>query len=223
MDWGSVAFIVIANAVTSGLLMAGGLWFLRERLMPGAEHTQVRAPQAVADSELAAEQPAASRRQRRRRRAPGRTVAVAEPEARSASPRRGLKDFLAPVGGAPGTITDEQRIGIKDLLGKAAPTLWMSSAQAHAVLCARDYAEAVIDHRQGSRADFDGRHKIVRRLAFAILADDRARDFVVDWAEGRYIDDDSTAPDPLEQDVWAWVQHHAARLMEAEGRYVEAA
>ena len=214
MDWRLVALIVTANAVTSGLLMAGGLWYLKRRVL-AAGTPQRRRAQAGADETVPA--------RRRRHQAPEPEAVADDVGPALGSRRRGLKDFLAPVGGLAGSITDDQRAGIKDLLGKAAPTLWMSSRQAHAVLCARDYAEAVIDHRRGSRTEFAGRHKIVRRLALAILADDRARDFAVDWAEGRYADDDSTAPDPVEQDVWAWVQHHAARLMEAEGRYVEAA
>jgi hypothetical protein len=99
----------------------------------------------------------------------------------------------------------------------------MSSAQAHTLLCARDYAEAVIDRRRGTRSGLPGRQRIVRRLTLAILADDRARGFVVDWAEGHFAGDDTGAPDPLEQEVWVWVQRQAARLMEAEGRLVEAA
>lgn len=216
MDWGVVAFLVLANAVTCALLMVGGIWFILRRLS-AQNANEVYQPAAThADATEMSE--------RRQRREPVTDVPRAGVVApKSASRRRGLKEYLAPIGGLAGSITDDQRAAVKHLFGKSAPTLWMSSAQAHAVLCARDYAEAVIDHRRGSRADFAGRDKIVRRLTLAIIADDLARDFVVDWAEGRYVGDDGTAPDPLEQDVWIWVQHHAARLMEAEGLYVEAA
>jgi hypothetical protein len=220
MDWGLVALIVTANAVTGGLLVAGGLWYLHRHLLPALVRSAPRARRRAAEADHAVDAPAAVRRTRRQ--APVREPAR-EPEARPPGRRRGLKGFLAPVGGAPGTITDDQRAGVEDLLGEAAPTRWMSSAQAHTLLCARDYAEAVIDRRRGTRSGLPGRHRIVRRLTLAILADDRARGFVVDWAEGRFAGDDTGVPDPLEQEVWVWVQRQAARLMEAEGRLVDAA
>jgi hypothetical protein len=219
MDWGLVALIVTANAVTGGLLVAGGLWYLHRRLLPALVRSTPQVRRRAVETARADDAPATVRRQRR----PPAREAPREPEARKPGRRRGLKGFLAPVGGAPGTITDDQRAGVEDLLGKAAPTRWMSSAQAHTLLCARDYAEAVIDRRRGTRTGLPGRHRIVRRLTLAILADDRARGFVVDWAEGRFAGDNTGAPDPLEQEIWVWVQRQAARLMEAEGRLVEAA
>ena len=219
MDWGLVALIVTANAVTGGLLVAGGLWYLHRRLLPALVRSTPRVRRRMVEAARADDAPATVRRQLR----PPAREAPRQPEARKPGRGRGLKDVLAPVGGAPGTITDDQRAGVEDLLGKSAPARWMSSAQAHTLLCARDYAEAVIDRRRGTRTGLPGRRKIVRRLTLTILADDRARGFVVDWAEGRFAGDDTGAPDPLEQEVWVWVQRQAARLMEAEGRFVEAA
>lgn len=221
MDWGMVALIVATNAATGGLLAAGGLWYVHRRLLPALVRSAPRVRRRATEEARAVDAPATVRRPRRE--APAREAAR-EPEVRPPARRQGLKGILAPVGGVPGTITDDQRASIGDLLGKAAPIRWMSSAQAHTLLCARDYAEAVIDRRRGTRTGLPGRPKIVRRLTLAILADDRARGFVVDWAEGRFTgDDDTGAPDPLEQEVWIWVQNHAARLMEVEGRFVEAA
>lgn len=223
MDWGTIAVVVGANAIISAIALGIGLWFVGSRLSALTTVTQEDEPRLepvpAGDATLAsrpAPKPQAE--------APAKR---SKPPAnkRASRGRRGtLRDHLAPIGGMPGSITEDQQDAVLGLLGRSAQVEWMSEPQAETLLAAQDYSEAVVDSRIGSRDEFPGRRKIVRRMALTIVGDERARNFVIDWAAGRFDGDDDTTPvDPLEEEIWAWVQQHAARLLEAEGRHVEAA
>ena len=88
MDWGSVALIVLANVITTAILMAGAIWYVKHRLL-GLTAPAEAAEQGGPEVEMPAVEPAL-RQQRPRNAAPSRNAGQREPEQR----RRGLKEHL---------------------------------------------------------------------------------------------------------------------------------
>jgi hypothetical protein len=214
MDWGTIAVVVLLNTALTALGLTAGLWYLKRRVMASLAGTDVGIDEA---RDVEAGQAVEEFRHRRR---PVEAASESEPHQGGRKVR--LREHLEPLGGVPGSLSGDQDAAVRALLGRGAPIGWMSDVQAEALLAAGDYAEAVVDSRIGFRDGLQGRHKIVRRLALIVVADPRARDFVLDWAGGRY-SDESMPADPLEEEIWAWIQQHAARLLEARGHRVEAA
>lgn len=130
---------------------------------------------------------------------------------------RGLRDYLRPVGGRPGTMSADQHEDVQVLLGKVPPE-WMSRQQADLLLSARDYASAVIRSLLGVD---DGPHDeplVERRLTLAVVADPEIRDYVAEWAEYAAMNEHTgSLANPPHDGAFEIVEGLATRLLLAEG------
>ena len=152
-----------------------------------------------------------------------RAAGLSQPAQRSGGKTvvRGLRDYLRPVGGRPGTMAADQHEDVQVLLGKVPPD-WMSRQQADLLLSARDYASAVIRSLLGVE---DGPHDeplVERRLTLAVIADPEIRDYVAEWAEYAAMNEHTgSLANPPHDGAFEIVEGLATKLLLAEGYEID--
>lgn len=102
---------------------------------------------------------------------------------RQATPPAGI-EFRVPAIGTPGTATDRQIAAVERALGITMDQP-MSREQASMVLCARDYAEAMVAVFEREQATLDEQVAVPLTIAF-IMSSPEVRDYVTKWGEDRF-------------------------------------